>query len=74
MSTKVESSENSLDALPYVSGILSHGSLFSGIGGFELGASKAGIKTKWNCEIEEFNRKVLKRHFPNSFQYSDILI
>ena len=74
MSTKVESSENSLDALPYVSGILSHGSLFSGIGGFELGASKAGIKTKWNCEIEEFNRKVLKRHFPNSFQYQDISI
>lgn len=61
-----------MDTIPYVSGI-SHGSLFSGIGGFELGAFKAGIKTKWNCEIDEFNRKVLKKHFPNSFQYTDIL-
>lgn len=52
---------------------LSHGSLFSGIGGFELGAKKAGINTKWNCEIEEFNRKVLKKNFPNSYQYTDIL-
>ena len=31
---------------------LSHGSLFSGIGGFELGAEWAGIPTKWNCDIK----------------------
>lgn len=33
---------------------LTHGSLFSGIGGFELGAEMAGIDTLWNCEIEKF--------------------
>jgi len=67
------SPQNMISTLPYITSLLSHGSLFSGIGGFELGASKAGIKTKWNCELVEFNRKVLNLHFPNSFQYTDIL-
>jgi len=70
---KIDNYTAKMDGLQYVSGILSHGSLFSGIGGFELGAKKAGIETVWNCEIDEFNRKVLNKHFPNSFQYSDIL-
>lgn len=52
--------------------MLTHGSLFSGIGGFELGAKLAGIETIWNCEINEFNRSILKKHFPNTKQYTDI--
>ena len=51
---------------------MTHGSLFSGIGGFELGAKRAGIKTIWNCEINPFCRKVLKKHFPETTQYTDI--
>jgi DNA (cytosine-5)-methyltransferase 1 len=51
---------------------LSHGSLFSGIGGFELGAEWAGIPTYWNCDINEWNRKLLKHRFPNTEQYDDI--
>lgn len=51
---------------------LTHGSLFSGIGGFELGAERAGIPTIWNCEIEERKRKILKRHFPQAIQYEDV--
>lgn len=51
---------------------LTHGSLFSGIGGFELGAERQGIETKWNCEIENYNRQILKQNFPNSKQYDDI--
>lgn len=43
---------------------LSHGSLFSGIGGFEKGADKAGIKTLWNCEFEKRNREILLKHSP----------
>ena len=31
---------------------MTHDSLFSGIGGFELGAQWALIPTLWNCEIE----------------------
>lgn len=51
---------------------LTHGSLFSGIGGFELGAQMCDIKTLWSCEIESFQRKILKQHFPNTYQYEDI--
>lgn len=51
---------------------MTHGSLFSGIGGFEWGARYAGIDTLWSCEIEKFQRKVLKKFFPNVKQYEDI--
>ena len=51
---------------------MTHGSLFSGIGGFELGAEWAGVETLWNCEIEDYQRKVLKKNFPNAKQYRDI--
>lgn len=51
---------------------ITHGSLFSGIGGFELGAEWAGIPTKWNCDINEWNRNLLKHRFPNTKQYEDI--
>ena len=51
---------------------MTHGSLFSGIGGFELGAEWAGIPTLWNCEIEDYQREVLKKNFPHVKQYRDI--
>lgn len=49
-----------------------HGSLFSGIGGFDLAAKWAGWRNAFNCEINEFCRKILKYHFPNAEQYKDI--
>ena len=52
---------------------LSHGSLFSGIGGFELGAKEAGIETVWSCEYEQFNRDVLRKNFSNTKQYENII-
>lgn len=51
---------------------LTHGSLFSGIGGFELGAEWAGIKTIWNCEIEARQRAVLQKKFKDSIQFEDV--
>lgn len=51
---------------------LTHGSLFSGVGGFELGAKMSAVDTLWNCEFEEHKRNVLKRHFPKAIQYSDV--
>ena len=48
------------------------GSLFDGIGGFPLAASRYGIETKWASEIEAFPIAVTKFHFPNMLHVGDI--
>tara|TARA_B100000282_G_scaffold275287_1_gene232508 strand:- start:172 stop:1140 length:969 start_codon:yes stop_codon:yes gene_type:complete len=50
------------------------GSLFSGIGGFELGLERAipNSKTIWQCEQNAFAQKVLKKHWPDVPIYDDI--
>jgi DNA (cytosine-5)-methyltransferase 1 len=49
-----------------------HGSLFSGIGGFDLAAEWCGWENVFHCECNPFGQKVLKHHFPNSISYNDI--
>ena len=51
---------------------MKHGSLFSGIGGFDLAAEWMGWENIFHCEIAEFPRQILKYHFPNSICYEDI--
>ena len=51
---------------------MTHASLFSGIGGFDLAAEWAGWTNSFNCEIDPFCRKILKYHFPDAEQYGDI--
>jgi DNA (cytosine-5)-methyltransferase 1 len=51
---------------------LTHGSLFSGVGGFDLGADAAGIKTLWQCEIDKKATSVLKRHWPDVKRYGNV--
>ena len=51
---------------------MTHASLFSGIGGFDLAAEWAGWTNAFNCEIDPFCRRVLKYHFPNAERYEDI--
>mgnify|MGYP000953488160 CR=1 FL=1 len=51
---------------------MTHGSLFSGIGGFDYAADLMGWENIFHCEINPFCRTVLKYHFPNSIQHHDI--
>jgi DNA (cytosine-5)-methyltransferase 1 len=49
-----------------------HGSLFSGIGGFDLAAEWMGWENVFHCEWMEFPRKVLDYYFPNADSHIDI--
>lgn len=51
---------------------MTHGSLFSGIGGFDLAAEMVGWTNLFHCELNEFVSKVINYHFPNSIHYADI--
>ena len=51
---------------------LTHGSLFAGIGGFDIGFEQAGFKVKWQVEINPVLRAVLADRFPRSAQYADV--
>jgi DNA (cytosine-5)-methyltransferase 1 len=51
---------------------MTHGSLFSGIGGFDLAAEWMGWENIFHCEWNSFGQKVLKYHFPNAISYEDI--
>lgn len=51
---------------------MTHGSLFSGIGGFDLAAQRVGWKNIFQVEIEEKACKILQKHFPDTQRYADI--
>jgi len=49
-----------------------HGSLFSGIGGFDLAAEWMGWENVFHCEWNEFGQKILKHYWPKAISYGDI--
>lgn len=51
---------------------LSHGSLFSGIGGFDLAAQWMGWTNVFQCEKDDWCRKVLAKNFPQTERFADI--
>jgi len=51
---------------------MTHGSLFSGIGGFDLAAQWMGWENKFHCEWNEFGQKVLHHYWPDAELFTDI--
>jgi len=51
---------------------LTVGSLFSGIGGIDLGLERAGMRVVWQVEWDKWCRTVLRRHWPGVQQYGDV--
>lgn len=52
--------------------LLTFGSLFAGIGGFDLGFERAGMVCRWQVEIDSFCQRVLEKNWPDVKRWSDI--
>jgi DNA (cytosine-5)-methyltransferase 1 len=52
--------------------MITFGSLFSGVGGFDLGFERAGMRCEFQCEIDPKAGAVLARHWPDVTRYEDV--
>ena len=51
---------------------VTYGSLFTGIGGIDLGLDSAGFRCRWQVENDPYAVKVLEKHWPDVKRYGDI--
>jgi DNA (cytosine-5)-methyltransferase 1 len=51
---------------------MTFGSLFAGIGGFDLGFERAGMRCEWQVEIDPYCQRVLAKHWPNVRRRDDV--
>lgn len=51
---------------------MTHASLFTGIGGFDLAAEWCGWENSFQCEINDFCQLVLAKNFPHADRHTDI--
>ncbi len=52
--------------------MLTFGSLFCGIGGFDIGFERAGMRCEWQVEIDDYCNRVLEKHWPNVRRHRDV--
>ncbi len=52
--------------------MLTVGSLFSGIGGIDLGLERAGFDVRWQVEIDDYATRVLEKFWPETRRYRDV--
>ncbi len=52
--------------------MLTVGSLFAGIGGFDLGLERAGMRVIWQAETDPYASAVLRKHWPDVPNHGDI--
>lgn len=48
------------------------GSLFTGVGGFDLGLERAGMECSWQVEIDKYCNQVLDEHWKGIRRYNDV--
>lgn len=48
------------------------GSLFTGVGGFDLGLERAGMVISWQVELAEYPRAILRKHWPHVRLHDDV--
>ena len=51
---------------------MTFGSLFAGIGGFDLGLERAGMRCSWQVEIDPYCQRVLAKHWPDVERLEDV--
>jgi DNA (cytosine-5)-methyltransferase 1 len=51
---------------------MTFGSLFAGIGGFDLGLERAGMECRWQVEIDDYAGRVLAKHWPHVARWGDV--
>lgn len=52
--------------------MIQHVSLFTGVGGFDLAAERAGMNPAAMCEIDKNAQNILKKHWPNTPLFTDV--
>jgi DNA (cytosine-5)-methyltransferase 1 len=51
---------------------MTFGSLFAGIGGFDLGLERAGMECRWQVEIDPYASSILAKHWPGVQRWGDV--